>query len=102
MAPMTRLTPRAHRETPGRRRPAQRHVPRDLSYTIVLQPAAEGGYIVFVPALPGCYTQGDSLEEAIAMARDALALYVDAVTSGGEAPPSELGPIQTLTLSVAN
>ncbi len=97
---MTRLTPRAHQETPGRRRPAQRRVPRDVSYTIVLQPAAEGGYIVFVPALPGCYTQGDTLEEAIAMARDAIALYVDAVTSGGEDPPAELGPIQTLTLSV--
>lgn len=53
-----------------------------------------------MPALPGCYTHGDTLEEAIAMARDAIELYVDAVTSGGEDPPVELGPIQTLTLTI--
>jgi len=50
-----------------------------LSYTIVLEPAEEGGFNVFVPALPGCVTQGDTQEEAIAMAEEAIHLWVDAL-----------------------
>jgi predicted RNase H-like HicB family nuclease len=45
----------------------------EREYTIILDPdEEEGGYTVTVPALPGCVTQGDTLEEAIAMARDAI------------------------------
>ncbi len=45
---------------------------RDLTYTIHLEPAEEGGYVVTVPALPAVITQGDNYAEAIAMAEDAI------------------------------
>ncbi len=45
----------------------------ERQYTIILHPELEeGGYSVSVPALPGCHTQGDTLEEAIASAREAI------------------------------
>jgi len=50
----------------------------DYQYTIFLEPDPdEGGYTVTVPALPGCVTQGETIEEAIAMAKDAIRLYIE-------------------------
>lgn len=47
-----------------------------LSYTVFFEPADEGGYVVTVPALTGCVTQGENLKEAIEMAQDAIQLYL--------------------------
>ena len=61
-------------------------------YRIVLTPApAEegGGYTVTVPALPGCVTEGDTLEEAIAMARDAIEGYIESLRKHGEPIPED-------------
>lgn len=44
----------------------------EATYTVHIEPAEEGGYVAFFPALPGCHTQGETLEEVIAMARGAL------------------------------
>nr|VFK48564.1 MAG: Predicted nuclease of the RNAse H fold, HicB family [Candidatus Kentron sp. TC] len=44
---------------------------------IVLEPAAEGGYTVFAPALPGCITEGDTREEALSDIREAIDLYLE-------------------------
>ncbi len=41
-------------------------------FTVLLQEEIDGGYSVTVPALEGCQTQGDSVEEALAMAMDAI------------------------------
>lgn len=41
------------------------------TYTVIYQPQPEGGYTVAVPALPGCVTEGDTLDEARRMAEDA-------------------------------
>lgn len=50
----------------------------ERQYTIILHPdEEEGGYTVTVPALPGCITQGETLEEAIMMAKDAIHLYIE-------------------------
>jgi predicted RNase H-like HicB family nuclease len=47
-------------------------------YAILLTPDLEsGGYTVTVPALPGCITHGDTVEEALEMARDAIACYLE-------------------------
>lgn len=47
-------------------------------YTVVLSPEPEGSaWNVTVPALPGCFTFGATVEEALAMARDAVAAYLD-------------------------
>ena len=46
-----------------------------LKYTAIFEPAEEGGYVVSVPALPGCVSQGDSFEEAVEMIKDAIKGY---------------------------
>jgi predicted RNase H-like HicB family nuclease len=57
---------------------------RDLTYTIHLEPAEEGGYVVTVPALPGVITQDDNYAEAIAMAEDAIQTYIDYCVGQGK------------------
>ena len=44
---------------------------------IVLEPSEEGGYTVYVPALPGCISEGETVEEALANIREAIALYLE-------------------------
>ena len=71
-------------------------------YTIILQPDEdEGGYTVTVPALPGCVTQGETLEEAIAMAKDAIRLHIEGLIADGEAVPEEHEHPQAITIEVA-
>ncbi|MFH1011494.1 MAG: type II toxin-antitoxin system HicB family antitoxin, partial [bacterium] len=49
---------------------------REYKYTVIFEPAQEGGYVVHVPALNGLTTEGDTLEEAKAMALDAIRGYL--------------------------
>jgi antitoxin HicB len=56
-------------------------------YTVHLEPAEEGGYVVTVPALPGCITQGETYGEAIAMAEDCIRGFVEALAKSGLAAP---------------
>jgi predicted RNase H-like HicB family nuclease len=58
-------------------------------YTVVFEQAEEDGYIVRVPALPGLITEGDSFEEARAMARDAIKGYLESLAKDGEPIPEE-------------
>ena len=60
-----------------------------LNYRILLRKEPEGGYTVIVPSLPGCVTYGDSIEEAIKMAREAINLYVESLQARGEEIPTE-------------
>ncbi len=60
-------------------------------YTVVFEPAEEGGYVVTVPALPGLVTEGDSLEEARAMVKDAIRGYLESLVKHGEEIPLETG-----------
>jgi predicted RNase H-like HicB family nuclease len=46
-------------------------------YTVIFEPDETGGYIARVPALPGCITEGNTLEEAWAMAKDAIEGYIE-------------------------
>lgn len=74
----------------------------NYQYTIILHPDPdEGGYTVTVPALPGCVTQGETLEEAIAMAKDAIRLHVEALMSEGEPVPEEHEHPQAIIINVA-
>jgi antitoxin HicB len=71
-------------------------------YTIILHPdPEEGGYTVTVPALEGCVTQGETLEEAIVMARDAIQLFVETLQAEGLPVPEEHEHPQALTISIA-
>ncbi|MFN4218887.1 MAG: type II toxin-antitoxin system HicB family antitoxin [Candidatus Bipolaricaulia bacterium] len=47
-----------------------------VKYLVTLREAEEGGYTVEVPALPGCISEGDSYEEALANIRDAITAYL--------------------------
>jgi antitoxin HicB len=46
-------------------------------FDVVFEPQAEGGYTAYVPDLPGCISEGDTLEDATAMIREAIALYLE-------------------------
>ncbi|MBN1856903.1 MAG: type II toxin-antitoxin system HicB family antitoxin [Dehalococcoidia bacterium] len=50
-----------------------------MKYRIVMEPQPEGGYTVYVPALPGCISEGDSRTEAIANIREAIAAYTESI-----------------------
>jgi len=57
------------------------------TYKILLNKELEGGYIVTVPALPGCITQGDTVDEALSMAKEAIELYLEELHERGETIP---------------
>ena len=54
------------------------------TYKILLQKEPEGGFTVSVPALPGCITYGENIDEALAMAKEAIELYIDELKERGE------------------
>jgi predicted RNase H-like HicB family nuclease len=65
-----------------------------MKLKVVLEPSDDGGFTVFVPALPGCISEGESKEEAIKNIREAIDLYVEPVeddlTLSAEAEEIEL------------
>jgi predicted RNase H-like HicB family nuclease len=65
---------------------------RRLTYTIHIEPAEEGGFVVTVPALDGCVTEGDSYEQAIANAHEAIEGFVEALVKAGQPVPTEPAP----------
>jgi len=50
-----------------------------MNISVVIYQEPKGGFSVEVPALPGCFTEGDTLDEAVANAREAIAGYLEAV-----------------------
>ena len=50
-----------------------------MNVKIVLEPSDEGGYTAIVPSLPGCISEGNSKEEAIANIKEAIELYLEPV-----------------------
>ena len=60
-----------------------------LNYKVLLHKAEEGGFTVTVPALPGCITEGDNLDEALKRAKEAIELYVEELQSRGEEIPDD-------------
>lgn len=50
-----------------------------MTLKVVLEPSDEGGYTVYVPSLPGCISEGNTKEEALANIREAIQLYLEPV-----------------------
>ena len=50
-----------------------------MEYSAIVHEAEEGGYWVEIPALPGCYSQGESVDDALENATEAIALYMEAL-----------------------
>ncbi len=61
-----------------------------LVYKVLIEKNEDGGYTVTVPALPGCVTQGDTLEEAISNAKEAIAGHIEALRMLGRPIPAEV------------
>ena len=62
-----------------------------MRYTVLVA-AEDGAYVVRVPALPGCFTQGRTVDEALTRAREAIAGHVAALRDLGEPVPVESAP----------
>lgn len=64
-------------------------------YTAVLEPDTKnGGFTVTIPSLPGCISEGDTFEEAIANIEEAAELYVEVMRSHkAEIPQEDMGVI---------
>lgn len=50
-----------------------------MKLQVILEPSDEGGYTVYAPALPGCISEGDTLDEALANIKEAIQLYLEPV-----------------------
>jgi antitoxin HicB len=61
-----------------------------LGYTIVLETEKDGGFVVSVPALPGCFTQGESRSDALRNAKEAITAYIEELRARGEEIPREV------------
>jgi antitoxin HicB len=71
------------------------------TYTVLLTPDLEdGGYTVTVPALPGCITEGDTEEEALANAREAIECHLQGLADDGEPIPEEQASPRLVTVTV--
>jgi predicted RNase H-like HicB family nuclease len=57
---------------------------KTLSYSVFYEQAPEGGYVALVPALPGCHTQGETLEETERNVAEAIELYLESLAAHGE------------------
>lgn len=71
------------------------------TYTIVVEPEETGGYLVTVPALPGCFTQGRTLDECRERAAEAIEVHIAGLQADGEPIPEEVGTPKLLTVTVA-
>ncbi len=58
-------------------------------FTVLFEPAEEGGYVVTCPALPGLVTEGDTLEEARAQTEDAVRGYLESLQKDGLPIPQD-------------
>jgi predicted RNase H-like HicB family nuclease len=56
----------------------------ELEIELIFEPQEEGGYSVYAPELPGLHTQGEDMDDALANAQEAVALYVDGLREDGE------------------
>jgi predicted RNase H-like HicB family nuclease len=50
---------------------------KEKIFSVIYEPSVEGGYVVSVPVLPGCYSQGETIEEAQKNIQEAIELYLE-------------------------
>ena len=50
-----------------------------MKLQVILEPSEEGGYTIYVPALPGCISEGETREEALKNIHEAIELYLEPV-----------------------
>jgi predicted RNase H-like HicB family nuclease len=57
---------------------------------VILIPDENGGYVVEVPSLPGCYSQGETEAEALANIKEAIELHIEDMLAAGETVPADV------------
>lgn len=70
-------------------------VSKIYSYSVFYEAASEGGYVAFVPALSGCHSQGETLEETEKNIKEAIELYLESLISNKEVIPEEIKSFQS-------
>ncbi len=70
-----------------------------MEYTIIVHPDETGGYWSEVPALPGCGSQGETVEEAVGMTKDAIEGYLEALRAQGKSIPSDTSVVVKVTVA---
>lgn len=70
-----------------------------MRFTVIFEHEEDGGYHASVPALPGCHSQGDDLDEAVANIKDAIGVYIESLKANGEPLPMENLVIRTIEIS---
>ena len=60
---------------------------------VILIPDETGGFVVEVPSLPGCYSQGETVEEALENIKEAIELHIEDMIAAGEEVPEDVAPI---------
>ncbi len=70
-------------------------------YSVLLEHDLEdGGFVVSVPSLPGCFTQGDSVDEAIEHAHETIQCHIEGLAATGEQIPNEELPPILITIDI--
>ncbi|MCQ1538279.1 type II toxin-antitoxin system HicB family antitoxin [Methanocalculus taiwanensis] len=60
-----------------------------MEFTVIIHSAEEGGFWVEVPTLPGCFSQGETFEEAMENIREAIELHLEGLREDGSDLPGE-------------
>lgn len=58
-----------------------------MKYKVILEQQEEGGYTVYVPALPGCVSQGETVKEALSNIKEAIEVYLESLKERGLSTP---------------
>ncbi|MCY3759924.1 MAG: type II toxin-antitoxin system HicB family antitoxin [Gemmatimonadetes bacterium] len=71
-----------------------------MKYSVVVHQAEEGGFWVEVPALPGCYSQGESIGETLENVREAIELYLEVLRDEGQDAPKDTDVVYQISVAV--
>jgi len=63
---------------------------KNYKYTVIIEPAEEGGYFATCPALEGCVTQGDTYEETLSNIQEAITAYIESLKKHNEPIPDDV------------
>jgi predicted RNase H-like HicB family nuclease len=65
---------------------------------VIIYPDEPKGFFVEVPSLPGCVSQGETVEEALSNIKEAIDLWIEDMIANGEEVPDDITPIQLVTV----
>ena len=74
---------------------------KEMTFGVIIHAAEEGGYWVEVPALPGCLSQGETVEETLENIKEAIALVLETIIEEGEPLPACSDQVREVTVAVS-